>query len=78
MLNKYMAWRKTRQGAILATVLYLIAAYIFGSLALDTANWLYYFATFFLIWASVLSVITIFRAQPEKSHAKKRKSPKST
>lgn len=55
------ALRRTQKGRIISASLALLLAYVFASLAIDTARILYYFLTILLVIIAIRWIIQAFR-----------------
>ena len=77
-LKEFTLWRKTRSGAFVTVLTDSVAAYIFGSVAIDNGNLGYYGITIILLIDAVLSIKNIFNTQKSTTRAKKRKPHKTS
>lgn len=68
-------FHKTRNGYIVFTAIELLLVYVFGSIALDTANMFAYLATIILIFGTLQNFVkAVTYKQPvvkKKAHAKR-------
>jgi hypothetical protein len=61
MKEAAVALRRTRSGRIVLALLAIVAAYIFASLAIDTARILYYFLAILLVIMAIRWVVIAFK-----------------
>jgi hypothetical protein len=68
MVDKLDAWHKKKLGLLVFTVLELVIAYLFVSLAIDKGNFLYYLLTLAFLFGSLQN---FFKLIGKLAHEKK-------
>ena len=71
MLNKLVAWHKTKLGLFVFAVLELILAYTFVSLAIDKGNFLYYILTLALLFGCLQNIVKLIGKFTHGTHRKR-------
>ena len=60
-LENYVSWRNSTLGGLIITAVYLLIAYIFASLALDSGSMWQYLLAFISLSSALQSIYTVFK-----------------
>ena len=60
-LENYVSWRNSKLGGLIITAVYLLIAYIFASLALDSGSMWQYLLAFVSLSSALQSIYTVFK-----------------